>query len=79
LLLCNGLVVTKIVWLKLSLSDVMNFMAKSCDLQINEQCCEFASGICHLVLWDDANMLIMESDVFDHILVLAQSPDMETL
>jgi hypothetical protein len=65
--LCVG----KIVWLKLSLSDVVNFMAKFHDLQNIERCQEIASGICHLALWDDVQVHIIESDVFDHILGLA--------
>jgi hypothetical protein len=64
--LCVG----KIVWLKISLSDVVNFMAKFHDLQNIERHQEIASGICHLALWDDAQVHIIESDVFDHILGL---------
>ncbi len=53
-------------------------MAKFCDLQNIERCHEIASGICHLALWVDARVHVMESDVFDHILGLAQLPYAET-
>jgi vacuolar protein 8 len=58
--------------------DVVNFMEKVCDLQNIERCREIASGICHLALWDEARVHIMQSDMFGHILSLAQSSDVET-
>jgi len=58
--------------------DVVNFMEKVCDLQNIERCREIASGIYHLALWDEARVHIMQSDMFDHILSLAQSSDVET-
>ena len=68
----------KIVRVELLSSDVVNFMATVCDLQNIERCREIASGIFHLALWDEARVHIMESDMFDHVLGLTQSSDVET-
>lgn len=59
-------------------TDALAFLAKHCELQNIERCREIASGVCHLALWDEARAHIVESEMFDHILALAESPDTET-
>lgn len=59
-------------------SNVVNFMAKFCDLHNIERCREIASSICHLASWDEVRVHIIEGDMFDHILGLAQLSDVET-
>ena len=59
-------------------NDTVSFFAKFCHFDNIERCREIASSICHLALWDKARMHIVESEMFDKILELCKSSDVET-
>ena len=59
-------------------TNAVNFMAECCTLKNIERCREIASCICHLALWDESRLHILESDMFDRILELAELADVET-
>jgi hypothetical protein len=71
--LCHG----ENCWVERIAPVAVSFLSTSCDLHNIGRCREIASCICHLTLLNEARKHIIENDMFQIILKLAQSLDVE--